>query len=74
MKVRNLLRVLLALILGITVAGLFPQTASAAIYLVTNTNNSGTGSLRQAILDANASPGLDTINFNIGGCSGVCTI
>jgi Ca2+-binding RTX toxin-like protein len=37
-----------------------------ATFLVTNTNDSGAGSLRQAILDANANPGLDTINFNIG--------
>jgi titin len=36
-------------------------------YLVTNTNDSGAGSLRQAILDANANPGRDTIAFNIGG-------
>ncbi len=36
-----------------------------AIFTVTNTNDSGAGSLRQAILDANATPGPDTINFNI---------
>src|SRR6516164_8138622 len=40
---------------------------------VTNTADSGPGSLRQAILDANANPGLDTIAFNISG-SGVQTI
>ena len=34
-------------------------------FSVTNTNDSGSGSLRQAILSANASPGLDTIVFNI---------
>lgn len=33
--------------------------------LVTNTNDSGAGSLRQAILDANAAAGADTINFDI---------
>jgi len=32
---------------------------------VTNTNNSGAGSLRQAIIDANALAGADTISFNI---------
>jgi hypothetical protein len=42
------------------------------IFTVTNTNDSGPGSLRQAILDANAAPGRDTINFNIG--SGAQTI
>ena len=51
-----------------------PQTAApSAIFTVTNTNDSGAGSLRQAILDANAAPGADTINFNIPG-SGVNTI
>ena len=34
-------------------------------FVVTNTNNSGAGSLRQAILDANANTGTDTIVFNI---------
>ena len=34
-------------------------------FVVTNTNNSGGGSLRQAILDANALSGADTITFNI---------
>ena len=48
-------------------------TLAAATFNVTNTNDSGAGSLRQAILDANANPGLDTINFNITG-SGVHTI
>ena len=37
------------------------------IYLVTNTNDSGTGSLRQAITDANANNGADTIRFSVGG-------
>ena len=38
-----------------------------------NTNDSGAGSLRQAILDANAAAGADTVAFNIVG-SGVHTI
>ncbi len=33
--------------------------------IVTNTNDSGAGSLRQAITTANAIPGTDTISFNI---------
>jgi IPT/TIG domain/S-layer homology domain len=45
----------------------------AATFTVTNTNHSGAGSLRQAITDANANAGLDTITFNITG-SGVHTI
>lgn len=48
-------------------------TQSAATFTVTNTNDSGPGSLRQAILDANANPGADTIAFNIPG-SGLQTI
>ncbi|MGA2798013.1 MAG: NosD domain-containing protein, partial [Thermoguttaceae bacterium] len=42
-------------------------------YMVTNTNDSGPWSLRQAILDANANLGSDDIKFNIAG-SGVHTI
>src|SRR6476469_6432420 len=34
-------------------------------FTVTNTNDSGAGSLRQAILNANAHPGSDTIAFQI---------
>ncbi len=51
-----------------------PHTSKAATITVTNTNDSGAGSLRQAILDANASVGVaDTIAFNIAG-AGVHTI
>ena len=39
----------------------------AATYSVTNTNDSGAGSLRQAILDSNGAAGANTINFNIAG-------
>jgi parallel beta-helix repeat protein len=41
--------------------------AGASTFTVTNTNDSGGGSLRQAILDANANAGPDTIAFNIPG-------
>ncbi len=40
---------------------------------MTNTNDSGPGSLRQAILNANAHPGLDTVTFDIAA-SGLQTI
>lgn len=47
---------------------------AAATLVVTNANDAGAGSLRQAILDSNASGGVvDTITFNIPG-SGVQTI
>src|SRR4029079_19000369 len=39
--------------------------ASAAVYTVTNTLDAGPGSLRQAIIDANANPGADIIRVNI---------
>jgi CSLREA domain-containing protein len=35
-------------------------------FLVTNTADSGSGSLRQAIIDANANPGTKAINFQLG--------
>ena len=61
--------------LGIAIAVvLAASVVSAATYTVTNTNDSGAGSLRQAITDANGTPGVaDTIEFNISG-SGVHTI
>jgi hypothetical protein len=45
----------------------FAQTSPQATFTVTNTNDAGAGSLRQAILDANATPGPDLIAFNIAG-------
>jgi hypothetical protein len=47
--------------------------SSATTFIVSNTNDSGQGSLRQAILDANLAPGADTIVFHIPG-PGVHTI
>ena len=44
-----------------------------ANFQVTNTSDSGAGSIRQAILDANAAVGADNIIFNIPG-GGVQTI
>jgi YVTN family beta-propeller protein len=42
--------------------------------LVTNTDDSGPGSLRQAIIDANTNIGNDVIGFNIPGTGGTHTI
>ena len=52
---------------------LLTANLSAATFTVTTTDDSGAGSLRQAILDANGTPGADTIAFDIPG-AGVHTI
>ena len=46
-----------------------PLAAPAPLvtFVVTNTNDTGDGSLRKAITDANSSPGFDEIAFNIPG-------
>lgn len=53
------------------------EVANTNIFLVTNTDDGGAGSLRQAILNANSVPNLpggpDEIHFNISG-TGVQTI
>src|SRR5690242_19021536 len=54
-------------------AALAAAPLAAATFTVTTTADSGPGSLRQAILDANGSPGQDTIAFAIPG-SGVRSI
>src|SRR5262245_29345226 len=42
------------------------STAQAATFTVDNLDDSGPGSLRQAILDANSAPGADEITFSTG--------
>ncbi len=51
------------LLLCIMLAGTFAQAQTT--FTVINTADSGPGSLRQAILDANANPGADIIAFNV---------
>lgn len=63
----------LAILVGFLSCLAASEVTSAAPFTVTNTNDSGPGSLRQAILDANAAGGLDSILFNIPG-GGVHTI
>jgi hypothetical protein len=49
------------------------SSAQAANYVVTSANNTGGGTLRQAITNANGNAGADTITFAIAG-AGVHTI
>ena len=42
------------------------QRVAAATFTVTNLNDSGAGSLRQAVIDSNLAPGTDTIDFQAG--------
>lgn len=55
------------------VLSLFGLSAGAATFTVTNLNDSGPGSLRQVILDANATADDDTIAFQ-SGLSGTITL
>ena len=57
---------LLAFFLPVSPALAAPD-APAAILTVTNTNDSGAGSFRQAIIQSNVTAGKDTIQFNIAG-------
>ncbi|MBX3080627.1 MAG: right-handed parallel beta-helix repeat-containing protein [Anaerolineae bacterium] len=68
MRTRRAAWLSVVVILLTTVSSLFlaPLRVHGATIPVTNTNDSGVGSLRQAILDANSTPELDTITFNIG--------
>ena len=50
-------------------ASLLALDCVAATFTVTSTNDTGAGSLRQVILDANASPGADSVHFNIGSAT-----
>lgn len=54
----------LAMAAGLLLSALWTFSAT---FTVSNTNDTGPGSLRQAILDANATPGPDDIVFNIAG-------
>ena len=56
---------LLSAIILLALSPVDRQSVQAATFMVTNTNDSGPGSLRQAIIDANNNAGTDTISFDI---------
>ena len=64
---RGLLRLAVAGVAAAAVVVVVVPAAAAAPFDVTNTNNSGPGSFRQAVLDANLAPGADTITFSVEG-------
>jgi len=66
------LLVLLAAIAAWLMLAAGPSYASTT-FTVKNTNDTGVGSLRQAMFDANVTPGADVIDFDIPG-TGVKTI
>ena len=69
LSVQLLLGLIPALVVPLAGSSLLPvaMTAPASVFVVTSAGDSGAGSLRQAILDANAHLGADTIVFNIPG-------
>ncbi|HET9412043.1 MAG TPA: hypothetical protein VFO38_04300 [Candidatus Saccharimonadales bacterium] len=62
----RLYRFIFTLAFGFFAALVWAAPANAATFTVTNVADSGAGSLRQALNDANATSGIDTITFSIG--------
>jgi hypothetical protein len=52
----------------------FASPLFAAAYVVSNLNDAGAGSFRQAVLDADAAVGADTITFSVDGTITLATI
>ncbi len=58
---KHFMKIIFTAIFGLLVSA---NNISAATFTVTNINDSGAGSLRQAVLDANAAATADTIVFD----------
>jgi hypothetical protein len=67
-KLAAILIVIVLFVVGLIFGNSFIPSASAITCTinVVNTNDSGSGSLRQAIIDANSAPNTDVICFGIG--------
>ncbi len=66
-RTRRMLSLTIAVSLGLGGAIAVALPASAATLTITSAADSGPGTLRQAILDANTGPGADTIVFALPG-------
>jgi hypothetical protein len=55
----------LTIFVAYSASRLTPAAGAASTFIVFNTNDGGAGSLRQAIITANANAGVDTIKFNL---------
>jgi hypothetical protein len=65
-SIKRLIHILLAFLLSsVFLLSIPAHSVQANDYVVVNTDDSGTGSLRQAITDANNNPGPDTITFHV---------
>ena len=67
MRLTGLRKYLVVLFSGGVMLTLLVGSASAASFQVVNLDDAGPGSLRQAIIDANGTPGADTITFDLSG-------
>jgi len=67
MRARSVFFIVLVALAAFAAAMSRPPQARAATFVVSHTGDSGPGSLREAITNANAAAGADTITFGVGG-------